>query len=48
MIYHIYLVIDPSNGEIVKAFLAKEPAMTFADDKYSVQDIAIPMEFLLQ
>ena len=46
MIYHIYLVVDPSNGEIVKAFLAKEPAMAFAGDKYSVHDIGIPTSFL--
>ena len=44
--YYIYLVVDPSNGEIVKAFLAKEPAMTFASDKYSVIEIAIPNNFL--
>lgn len=41
-----YIVIDPSNGEIVKAFLAKEPAMAFATDKYSVLEISIPTGFL--
>lgn len=47
MIYHIFIVIDPSNGEIVKAFMAKFQAMAFAGDKYSVQDIAIPISPLL-
>lgn len=47
MIYYIYVVIDPTNGEIVEGFLAKEPAMAFAGDKYFVQDIAIPISWLL-
>ena len=48
MIYHIYLVVDPNNGEIVKGFLSNYEAMAFAGDKYSVLVISIPIEFLSQ
>ena len=48
MIYHIYLVVDPNNGEIVKGFLSNYEAMAFAGDKYSVAVITVSIEFLSQ